>query len=155
MNALQKYFPGVLLMSVALALFVAGHASSSGTLVTGDNSSLFPTTNKICSGPVQTLTQVGTGVAAVPATAAVNRRFITVCNSNENASGTLIKCLDNGPDAGAPVIGLGTGAGDAGSGNPGDVLAVGQCTVYSVSAGITVDCVSNNPNSGVISTECR
>jgi hypothetical protein len=114
-----------------------------GVMAAAQNPPQVQTTPFNCSGPVHADTTCGVAAATAPTANLFDRRFITYCNSNENAGAPLIKIRIDGT---VPVMGLG---------NPGDVLVVGQCVTYNISSGITVKCIASAAGSHLTSLECQ
>lgn len=75
------------------------------------------------------VTSVVNASTTTPATAQTGRVWVNVCNSPQNAAGSIVKCRSDGT---APVFALG---------NPGDVMELGDCQVYYTTANIL--CISN------------
>lgn len=89
---------------------------------------------------VTSVTNVST---TTPAAAQAGRYWTTVCNSPQNAAGSIVKCRADGT---APVFALG---------NPGDVLELGDCAMYTVSSARNILCISNAAGGVSVSTyEC-
>lgn len=85
-----------------------------------------------------TVTSVTNASTTTPATAQAGRVWTNVCNSPQNAAGSIVKCRADGT---APVFA---------AGNAGDVLELGDCVTYTVSAARNILCISNS--AGGIST---
>jgi hypothetical protein len=124
----------------AFLIWPPGQVSQS---VMGQIPPLVQTTPQNCSSPVNSDTTCGVAAASAPGSNLFNRRFVTFCNSNENAASTLIKIRIDGTN---PVMGLG---------NPGDVLVNGQCVTYNVGSGITVKCIASAAGSHLTGLECE
>lgn len=74
-----------------------------------------------------------------------NRAYVVICNSKQNAtSTTLVKCRSDGT---APVMAIS---------NAGDVLAVGECIVYSSPRGAVQrsQCIADTATAYFTSFEC-
>lgn len=100
------------------------------------------TGGRICTTPRHSDSTIGTGASNCPTSQLANRRFITLCNSNENTGSPTVKIRIDGT---APVTGLG---------NPGDVLSQGQCVSYNIGAGITPQCIASAAGTHVTGLEC-
>ncbi len=131
-------------------LFVASTAFAQNTnspvYLVNTNLTLTPVA---CSAPVNSATLLNTdGGLPAPATPLSGRRLITVCNSAENTSGTVVKLRVDGTK---PAIG---------SGAPGDVLLVGSCVSYNlpslVDGGVVnVLAITNTASTYVTTLECK
>ena len=78
------------------------------------------------------VTSVTNAATAVPASPSIVRKWINVCNSPQNAAGSIIKCRADGTSA---VFALG---------NAGDVLELGDCAQYTTTtAQDAISCISN------------
>lgn len=84
------------------------------------------------------ITSVTNASTTTPATAQAGRVWTNVCNSPQNAAGSIVKCRADGT---APVFA---------AGNAGDVLELGDCVTYTVPASRNILCISNS--AGGIST---
>lgn len=97
-------------------------------------------------GTAHQIVQMGVNAQQVPNYPAAGRVYVNVCNSLQNTSTILIKCRADGT---APVYAAGTtGAGD--------VLAAGDCVLYTApSAANTIQCISNIDAGNYVTTyEC-
>ncbi len=90
----------------------------------------------------QKITSVGVASTTTPATQMANRIYIELCNSLQNSGNPIVKCRIDGT---APV---------AAATNLGDVLGIGDCIRYTVSAGIIPLCISDAAATYVTSFEC-
>jgi len=79
------------------------------------------------------ITSVTNASTTTPSAAQLGRLSTLVCNSPQNSSGSVIKCRADGT---APVFA-------ASASNPGDVLELGDCITYTVSAARDILCISN------------
>jgi hypothetical protein len=78
------------------------------------------------------VTNVLAASLATPSSAQAGRKWISVCNSVQNAASRVVKCRADGT---APVFA---------AGNPGDVLGVGDCVTYTIPSTQNVLCISNS-----------
>lgn len=103
--------------------------------------------NQQCSLVSNITTAVSGSSQIIPASLGMdNRAYIQICNSLQNGDGSLLKCLPLQADGGNPVFAIG---------NPGDMLAVGDCIRYDLPKSIAVNCISNGTNIQALSSECR
>ncbi len=103
-----------------------------GTQALNDGGYAFPTTPYPCSdASPHAVTSVTNASTTTPSTAQAGRVWTQVCNSPQNAAGSIVKCRADGT---APVFALG---------NAGDVLELGDCQMYYVSASRNILCISN------------
>lgn len=77
------------------------------------------------------VTSVTTASTTTPATAQPFRLWMNVCNSPQNAAGSIAKCRADGT---APVFA---------ATNPGDVLTLGDCVTYYLPSTRNILCISN------------
>lgn len=117
-----------------------GGGGSSGN-VTVDGG-VISTTPQICTTTAQKNTAVGVVSGATPSSQLASRRFIILCNSIQNSGSPLVKCRVDGV---APVMA---------SGNPGDVLAPGDCATYAIAAATIPQCIADTASTNVTSYEC-
>lgn len=116
---------------------------STGRLVLGP-SGLVSTTPVACTASsVNSSTSVGVASVSTPAAALAARLYTLVCNSPQNAGVPLVKCRADGT---SPVMAIG---------NPGEVLEVGDCVVYTLSAGTDIKCISDTAATYVTTFECK
>lgn len=110
--------------------------------VTSSSSGTFPVTPQLCTTLTPKITSVGTSAASTPSSQLASRRYIVLCNSLQNSGNPLVKCRADGV---APVMA---------AGNAGDVLGVGDCLPYPVSASTVIQCISDASGTNVLSSEC-
>ena len=77
------------------------------------------------------VTSVTNASTTTPATAVPLRLWVNLCNSIQNAAGSIVKCRGDGT---APVFA---------ATNAGDVLGLGDCVTYYLSSTRNVLCISN------------
>lgn len=128
---------GVLDVNVVNTVNVTGNV----TLIL-DGGQVIATTPQICTSTVATNTVVGTSATPVPAVQAAGRSYVQLCNTLQNSSSTVIKCT---PTGSSPVFA---------AGNPGQVLATGDCVTYTIKAAAAAQCIANGAGSNVDSYEC-
>lgn len=87
-------------------------------------------------------TVVGATAVPVPASPAIGRAYIEICNSLQNSSNPILKCRADGT---APV---------AAATNPGDVLGVGDCVQYPTPSSNVIQCISDAVGTNATSYEC-
>jgi len=88
-------------------------------------------------------TVVGVAATSTPSTQLAGRRYITICNSLQNAGNPILKCR---VDATAPV---------AAAGNAGDVLGIGDCIQYAIYDVNVPSCISDAVGTNATSYECQ
>lgn len=74
-------------------------------------------------------------------TPGISIRYITLCNSKENASGVAIKCSNQGSVA-------------LGSANPGTYLEVGDCVTWEEVTLSNINCITNGGTQNLMTTIC-
>ncbi len=95
-----------------------------------------------CSAVRQSAALAGASPVLVPATPMPGRREIRICNSIENLSSPIVKCLVGTQ---APVLGVG---------NPGDAIGTDRCVTYQVDSTLDVRCIGAAENVGLSVWEC-
>lgn len=101
-----------------------------------------PVTPAQCVLSANKNTSVGVASTTTPAAQLAARRYIVFCNSLQNAGNPLVKCRTDGV---APVMA---------ATNPGDVLGVGDCILYPITAATIPLCISDAAATNVTSWEC-
>lgn len=81
-------------------------------------------------GNPDTVTTVGTSSTPVPASAAVNRAYVSLCVSLNNVSPAVVKCISGGA---VPTVAAG----------PGQVIGYGDCVTYTAIQSNTINCISD------------
>lgn len=112
------------------------------SMASSSNTDSVSTSAMQCTAAVHKSTTVGAAAVNLPSTQLFNRRFVTYCNSVENAAAPTVKIRIDGV---APVMGLG---------NPGDVLSVGSCVTYNINSNHTAQAIASAAGTGVTSLEC-
>lgn len=124
-------------------VIIRDSASTNAATVDTNKGVAVSTGGRICTTPRHADTTVGSVQALnCPTSQLANRRFITLCNSNENTGSPTVKIRIDGT---APMTGLG---------NPGDVLATGQCVSYNIGAATVAQCIASASGTHVTSLEC-
>lgn len=112
-------------------------------IVGADGGVSISTTPGYCTAIVHTSTAVGVASTNTPAAQQAGRRYITICNSLQNTSTPSVKCRVDGT---APVMA---------ATNAGDVLGVGDCILYPVSATVIPKCIADAAATNVTTFECK
>lgn len=122
---------------------ISGSTPGTASAVTGPDGGAVVVQDLQCNGVgSHKITVVGVAAGNTPSAQKANRVYIELCNSLQNSSNPIVKCRVDGT---APV---------AAAGNIGDVLGVGDCIRYTISAGIVPQCISDAAGTNVTSFEC-
>jgi hypothetical protein len=103
------------------------------------------TTPAACGTPTYSTTSVGLAAVNCPGAQLAGRYSIVICNSLENPGlgSRYIKVRVDGTN---PVMG---------TGNPGDVLGVGDCIPYYIPAGVIPKCIASHAATYATGLECK
>jgi len=110
--------------------------------ITTSSSSGVSTTPQLCTTNAHKTTSVGVAATTTPAAQLASRRYVTICNSLQNAGNPTVKCRVDGTP---PVMA---------AGNAGDVLGVGDCILYAIAGGVIPSCIADAAATNVTSYEC-
>lgn len=119
-----------------------GGGGGGGAVTVSFDGGTVQTTPQVCTTSSHKTTSVGTSAVSTPSTQLLNRRYVTLCSSPQNPGVPLVKCRVDGV---APVMA---------SGNPGDVLAPGDCATYAIAATSVPACIADTASTNVLSYEC-
>lgn len=110
-------------------------------LVTADGGTTYVAPAQ-CSGMAHKVASIGVAAGNCPATQLANRRYVVLCNSLENVGTPTVKVRTDGTD---PVTGVAAA---------GDVIGVGDCLQFDVSAATVPRCIATVAATAVHSYEC-